>query len=212
MPRKQKKYHFIYKTTCNVTKRFYIGMHSTDNLDDGYLGSGTRLWYSINKYGKEKHVCKPIEFFNNRKKLKKRESEIVNEGLLKDPLCMNISLGGEGGFHNETHRKKFLEKSKKTRWGSKHNNNILRELWKNEEWSKAIKNKISEKLKGNTVWVGRKHSEKSKRKIGLANSITQKGERNSQYGTCWITNGKENKKIKKGEIILNEWRLGRKMK
>lgn len=37
-----------------------------------------------------------------------------------------------------------------------------------------------------------------------------KGEKNSQFGTCWITNGKENKKIKKEETIPNGWKLGRK--
>jgi len=37
-----------------------------------------------------------------------------------------------------------------------------------------------------------------------------KGENNSQYGTCWITNGEQNKKVKKNNLILeNGWRLGR---
>lgn len=49
----RRKYHYIYKTTCTITSKFYIGMHSTDNLEDGYVGSGKRLWYSINKHGKE---------------------------------------------------------------------------------------------------------------------------------------------------------------
>jgi hypothetical protein len=31
---------------------------------------------------------------------------------------------------------------------------------------------------------------------------------NSQFGTCWITNETENKRIKKIEIIPNGWRLG----
>lgn len=35
---------------------------------------------------------------------------------------------------------------------------------------------------------------------------------NSQFGTCWITNEKENKKIPKGNTIPNGWRLGRKMR
>ena len=51
MGRKQKKYHFIYKTTNLINDKFYIGMHSTDDLNDKYIGSGKRLWYSINKYG-----------------------------------------------------------------------------------------------------------------------------------------------------------------
>ena len=31
---KEKKFNFIYKTTCQITGRYYIGMHSTDNLDE----------------------------------------------------------------------------------------------------------------------------------------------------------------------------------
>ena len=38
------------------------------------------------------------------------------------------------------------------------------------------------------------------------------GVNNSQYGTCWITNGTENKKIKKDDLnfwVNNNWKLGR---
>jgi hypothetical protein len=61
-------------------------------------------------------------------------------------------------------------------------------------------------------WVGRKHLEESKRKIGVANSVKQKGEGNSQFGKCWITNEIESKKIHKGDLIPEGWRLGRKLK
>jgi hypothetical protein len=37
------------------------------------------------------------------------------------------------------------------------------------------------------------------------------GEKNSQFGTRWITNGIENKKIKKDSIIPDGWKLGRKV-
>ena len=68
-----RKYHYIYKTTCIITNRFYIGMHSTDNLQDGYIGSGKRLYYSIKKYGKENHTCEILEFLPDRLSLKNRE-------------------------------------------------------------------------------------------------------------------------------------------
>ena len=59
-------------------------------------------------------------------------------------------------------------------------------------------------------WTGRKHKESSKKKIGLKNSITQRGKRNSQYGTMWITNGFENKKVQKNIDSLPEgWYKGR---
>ena len=66
-------------------------------------------------------------------------------------------------------------------------------------------------------WTGRTHSEETKRKIGLKNSIHQIGKGNSQYGTCWIYNIElcENKKIKNIELedyLSIGWLKGRKMK
>lgn len=64
----------------------------------------------------------------------------------------------------------------------------------------------------NSSWIGKTHKSESKFKIGAANSITQKGKSNSQYGTCWITKDGLNKKIKKEEsdLYLNQgWIKGR---
>lgn len=58
--------------------------------------------------------------------------------------------------------------------------------------------------------IGKKHSEETKQKIGKTNSLKQKGENNSQYGSIWITNGIENKKIKKDSEIPQGWYKGRK--
>ena len=38
------------------------------------------------------------------------------------------------------------------------------------------------------------------------------GESNSQFGTMWITNGTENKKIKADQVIPINWYKGRKIK
>ena len=88
-------------------------------------------------------------------------------------------------------------------------NSSLEELWKDDEWSAPIRKKRSERLKGNTIWLGRKHSEISKQKNREADRT---GIKNSQYGTCWITNEKESKKIHKGDLIPEGWRLGRTLK
>ena len=97
MARKEKQHHFIYKTTNLLNGKYYYGMHSTDNLNDGYLGSGRRLKRSLNKYGKENHKREILEYLLDRKTLIEREKSIVNENLLSDNLCMNLKLGGEGG-------------------------------------------------------------------------------------------------------------------
>ena len=57
-------------------------------------------------------------------------------------------------------------------------------------------------------WSGKTHKEETKRKIGLANSVYT-GSANSQFGTMWITNGVENKKIKKLDFIPEGWYKGR---
>ena len=52
--------------------------------------------------------------------------------------------------------------------------------------------------------------------MSLSHKGLQDGEKNSQFGTCWIHNTlKENKKIKKSELsvyVNNGWIKGRKLK
>jgi hypothetical protein len=89
-------YHYIYKITCIITGKFYIGAHSTNNLDDGYMGSGNRIKRSIKKHGKENHKLEILEFLPDRKSLMIRECKIVNEEMVKDEMCMNMITGGCG--------------------------------------------------------------------------------------------------------------------
>jgi len=221
MARKEKKYHFIYKTTNILSGRYYIGMHSTDNLDDGYLGSGKRLRYSINKYGKENFIREILEFCKTREELKNKESEIINLNEIAKIDCINLKVGGEGGFSSEEHKIKFVTHGvkngrKKTdeylnskfggddNWLSSFNSHVNKTAWKNEEYR-------NNKLK-NLDWTGKKHTEESKRLISEKRKGTGLGENNSQYGTCWITKDDINKKIKKEDFntYLNEgWIKGR---
>ena len=91
-----RKYHYIYKITRDDGK-YYIGRHSTDDISDGYFGSGQRLWKSIKKHGKEKHTKEILEYLPDLIELKKREAELVDCQTLNDPLCMNLTRGGDGG-------------------------------------------------------------------------------------------------------------------
>jgi hypothetical protein len=202
MARKEKQYHFIYKTTNIVTSKYYYGMHSTDNLNDNYLGSGKRLKYSINKYGKENHKREIIEFFPNRSLLKKRENELINLNEIAKENCMNLKIGGEGGFFSIESVKKggyvrsIKYKDKLREWGIKGGNN-------------NIKKHGSPFKKYRYDWTNMKHSEKTKKLMSEKKKGISIGENNSQYNTMWITNGINNKKINKNKIIPNGWYKGR---
>ena len=213
MPRKEKKFHFIYKTTNLLTSKFYIGMHSTDNLEDGYMGSGKRLWYSRKKYGDENHSIEILEYCNNRKELRKREEEIVNDEFINENLCMNLVIGG-GGFMMDEHHYKCSKAGGKASLESRKNDSELMRAHK-ERASKAMKKLHSEgKIKYDT-FTGKKHTEETKKLMSESMKGIGIGKNNSQYGTCWITRDGENKKIKKEELktfIQQGWEKGRKTK
>ena len=64
----------------------------------------------------------------------------------------------------------------------------------------------------NGTFFGKVHSDETKKKIGCANAIQQRGDKNSQFGTMWIMNPnlKESKRIYKDEPIPEGWVKGRK--
>ena len=185
-------------------------MHSTSNLEDGYIGSGKKLWLSIRKHGRENHECEILEWLPDRDSLKTREKELVNEELIQNPMCMNLKVGGEGGF---------VVNKEAAAAGAR---GMLKKLWSNEEFRRKKSIEITErnkrlhkegKLKAPN-WKGKKHNEYSRKMTGEKNSLNQKGEKNSQFGKKWIYNPitKENRKIGKNDEIPSGWLLGRKMK
>jgi hypothetical protein len=92
-----KTYHIVYCTKCTITKKWYIGVHSTNNLNDGYMGSGKILKRSIKKYGIENHIREVLFNVDTREEALSLEATMVRESTLSLPKCMNINTGGMGG-------------------------------------------------------------------------------------------------------------------
>lgn len=161
--RKKKKFHFIYKTTCLVNGFYYYGMHSTNNLEDGYMGGGKRLSYSLRKYGKLNHKIDRLEFFHSREELAKREIEIVNENEIAKKECMNLILGGESFSSSKIH----LDVS--SRGGQATKKRLDSDLEFAEKWKKDVSERMKKLHKEGKIkipdWNGRKHTEETKFKI-----------------------------------------------
>ena len=92
-----KKYHIIYKTTNLINQKFYIGAHSTDDLDDGYVGSGDNIVRAIKKYGKENFSKEILEILPNPESMFLAEASIVTPEFIKRKDVYNIIPGGYGG-------------------------------------------------------------------------------------------------------------------
>jgi hypothetical protein len=208
---KSKKVHFIYRTTNLRNGKFYIGMHSTNNLKDGYLGSGSNLRKSIRKYGAENFELEIMEWCENREVLAKREKEIITEEYLNDKNCYNIKPGGLGGFNNTQHQFKCSQAA-----GLIHG----KKMKNDEEYRTNHTRKISEAnkrryLRGDLKtwkdtydWTGKSHRPETIEKMKNSKKGHGVGATNSQYGTKWITNGINNKKIKKEEKVPEGWKYG----
>lgn len=216
MPRKQKKYHYIYRTTNIINGKYYIGIHTTDNLNDGYIGSGKKLWYSINKYGKENFKCEILEILPDRSSLIEREKEMVNEELLDDPMCMNLTVGGGDGFYH-INKNGMNNKSNQFILGGKASaeklKNDVEYRNRHREWVRKNAKRLYEEGKFKPInWTGKKHTLETIEKMKQSKFGHGLGSTNSQFGTCWITNGIENKKIKRNDSLPDGWELGRTLK
>ena len=91
-----KKYHVVYKTTNIVNNKIYIGLHSTNNINDNYIGSGYVLKEAIKKYGKSKFKKEILYVFNSRDEARKMEASIVDKDFCKRKDTYNLTEGGMG--------------------------------------------------------------------------------------------------------------------
>lgn len=95
-----RKFNFIYLTQNTLNGHSYVGFHATDNINDGYMGSGILLNKKIKEYGKDKFKVKILEHIEF-KDWDKKEAQWIQKLNTLVPNGYNLSAGGDGGFLGE---------------------------------------------------------------------------------------------------------------
>ena len=155
-----KAYNYIYKITNQTNGKIYIGKHSTDNLDDGYMGSGILICKAEKKYGIENFTKEYLAFCDTEERLNWFEKFYIKKYKAKE-VGYNLTDGGDGALgridSDETRLKKSLSKK-----GIKHG-----------PMTEETKRKLSEATKKQLVekgvpFKGKHHSPESRQKISVA--------------------------------------------
>jgi len=89
-----KRFTFVYKTTNNLNGKIYVGVHTTDNLDDGYLGSGKHFENALKKYGRNYFKREILSYHYTVKSALAEEARIVDSAFIRREDTYNIVIGG----------------------------------------------------------------------------------------------------------------------
>jgi group I intron endonuclease len=204
-------FYIIYKITNQINGKFYIGSHKTRYLNDKYMGSGKYLKYAQEKYGIENFTKEILFVFDTPEQMYAKEAEIVNEFFISEENTYNVKVGGYGGWDYNNSKITSEERARRGKNGSLKSSSTGKiHLHPDIEniRKKAARNRVACGKSFNN-FQGKKHTLESKLKMSASMQGKQNGEKNSQFGTIWITNGEVNKKIKNTEDIPFGWKKGR---
>jgi hypothetical protein len=128
-------FHFIYKT-LHKNGKYYIGRHSTNNLDDGYIGSG---YWPLSIKDKTTVIREILQYTDNEKDLILLEAEYLTIHYGKEG-CMNRTPDPIG-FDSMNNPMK--------------NPIIAEKISGNNHWSKLFPEKFREKIGGENHWMNK---------------------------------------------------------
>lgn len=202
-------YYTVYRITNKINGKIYTGKHQTKDLNDNYMGSGKLIKRAIEKHGIENFTKEILHVFDSEEEMNLKEAELVTIG----DHSYNLADGGQGGFgYINRNPEKFLTEKRLNSLtkGSIYNQPV--EIQKKWIFSVKVRNQdetyLANQKEGlrkyyethDGTFKGRSHSNQTKLKMSFKAKEHSKGEKNSQFGTCWITNGKDVKKIKKENL------------
>jgi len=160
-PVAHKKFHFVYQTKNLINGKTYVGVHSTNNINDGYIGNGiktqndtkyskTAFSAAVSKYGISNFKREILAFYDSFDDAYKEEEFIVCQSWVERSDNYNTSLGGRFAVMSSAGKERVSKRMRE--------NNPM----KNKETAMRVGRTVSKKLKG------RKFSDESKQKMSKA--------------------------------------------
>lgn len=183
-----KNYNFVYITTNLINGKQYVGDHSTNNLNDNYLGSGRPFFKrALAEYGKKNFKREILEFFDTKEDAFNAQEKYIAQFNTLAPNGYNISPKGGNGCSNGISKDglkriaiansykrspESCEKMRLSKLGKKlskeHKENISKS-GKGRIFSEEHKERLrNSKLKENNPMFNRQFSEEHRKKLSEA--------------------------------------------
>lgn len=153
------KFYYLYKILSLIKDKpyYYIGAHSTKKIEDEYFGSGKKIKWVINKYGKDNFKKEFLGFYVNKEELLFAEKTFIQDLYKTDKWCCNLCEGGRSNMGYK-YTESQIQRLRETFSGEKN-------PMYGRKQSKSAKIKMSEKRK--TI-IGWKHTKETKEKMSLS--------------------------------------------
>lgn len=151
-------YFIIYETTNQINGMKYRGCHSTENINDGYLGSGSYFKKAVKKYGKENFTREILYYCKNISDMIEKESEYVDIEWIYRHDTYNLQTGGLSyGILSEESKKKISQSVSLAHQEGKFDYTILKGKapWNKDQkeiYSEESKKKMREAKKDYIPW------------------------------------------------------------
>lgn len=220
MNEKKKKYYLIYQITNKLNGKIYIGKHITNNINDGYMGSGKYIRQAIQQNGIENFEKTILFECNSEDEMNQKEAEIVNEDFIVRDDVYNVIPGGAGGW---SYNNNILKNNGAKNFFKNKTEEEIKEIRKkarecalkvvqSKEYSEKTSKRLKEYFKTHEPhFLGWHHSEEVKHLLSEKNRGRFIGKLNGNYGRHWWKDPNDktkSKMIKEGDSVPEGWVRG----
>jgi group I intron endonuclease len=173
-----KTYYYIYEIINLVNGKTYIGQHITQDLEDGYIGSGKALKSAIKKYGRSSFKKEILAFANGPVSLNFMERCLVPLWWAELPTNYNMMEGGHNGARMSAEARKKISLGRKgKKFGPMPE---AQRLAMSERMRGKQPDHLAKLIKENHPRLGKKHTPEARAKMATS-QIGQKRPRSEEY-------------------------------